>query len=163
MMHDFPGNIWSGIYHVRGFGFRGVVPGGQYPLKYTVTHYRKPEHRHEAPIKRPVEEHPPPAIPIFKKHGVLAYSLFITPASLNGAPKQEMEKTRPTWDVADYDRIIEYTLSDMQVIPKVVSDPDWRAAIANEKADVDTKKALLSVGYSPPYLLEIGEAVNLST
>lgn len=45
------------------------------PLKYTVTHYRKPEHTHEDFIKWIVEVHLPLAIPIFKKHGVLEYSL----------------------------------------------------------------------------------------
>lgn len=48
--------------------------GGQ-PLKYTLTHYRKPEHTHEAFIKWVVEEHLPLAIPVFKKHGIIEYSL----------------------------------------------------------------------------------------
>ncbi|KAI1746036.1 hypothetical protein F4680DRAFT_400102 [Xylaria scruposa] len=131
------------------------------PLKYTVTHFRKPNRTHEAFMKWLVEEHLPRAIPVFKKHGVLGYSLFVTPASLNGALKQAMEKARPTWDVADYDCIIEYTLPDMQAIPNVMSDPGWQAAIADEDAWVDTTRALLSVGYSTPYLLETGEVVNL--
>ncbi|KAI0537758.1 hypothetical protein GGR58DRAFT_513618 [Xylaria digitata] len=119
------------------------------PLKYTVTHYRKPYHTHEAFIKWIVEEHLPRAMPVFKKHGVLGYSLSVTPPSLNGAVKQEMEKARPTWDVADYDCIIEYMLPGMQAIP----NDAW----------VDTTRAFLSVGYSTPYLLETGEVVNLST
>jgi hypothetical protein len=45
------------------------------PLKYTLTHYRKPQHTHEAFIKWLVEEHLPLALPVLKKHGVLGYSL----------------------------------------------------------------------------------------
>jgi hypothetical protein len=44
-------------------------------MKYTVTHHRKAERTHELFIKWIVEEHLPLAIPIFKKHGVLEYSL----------------------------------------------------------------------------------------
>ena len=51
-----------------------VQQGGQ-RLKYTVTHHRKQQHTHEAFIKWIVEEHLPVAMPIFKKHGILAYSL----------------------------------------------------------------------------------------
>ena len=48
--------------------------GGQ-PLKYTVTHYRKQEHTHEAFIEWIVEKHLPLAMPVFKKHGIVGYSL----------------------------------------------------------------------------------------
>ncbi|RWA13467.1 hypothetical protein EKO27_g1634 [Xylaria grammica] len=138
-------------------------------LKYTVTHYRKPEHSHEDFIKWIVEVHLPLAIPIFKKHGVIEYSLqvlkpfgkFVTPESLNGALKAEMEKFRPTWDFADFDCFIEYTINDLQVIKNVISDPDWPKAIENQDDWVDTTKALLSVGYSTPYLLKTGEVVNM--
>ncbi|KAI3329030.1 hypothetical protein HD806DRAFT_270232 [Xylariaceae sp. AK1471] len=104
-------------------------------LKYTLTHYRKPEHTHEAFVKWIVEEHLPLAIPIFKKHGVLGYSLFVTPSSINGAVKEEMRKLGPTyatWDFADFDCLIEYTLANLQVINNVVSDPDWAIAIAHQ-------------------------------
>lgn len=47
------------------------------PVKLTVTHYRKPEHSHEAFIKWITEEHVPLAMPIFQKHGVIEYSLVI--------------------------------------------------------------------------------------
>ncbi|KAI1419259.1 hypothetical protein F5Y12DRAFT_278364 [Xylaria sp. FL1777] len=131
------------------------------PLKYTVTHYRKPEHTHEDFIKWIVEVHIPLAMPIFKKHGVVEYSLFVTPSSLNSALKDEMGKFRPTWDFADFDCFIEYTINDLQVIKNVISDPDWPTAIANQDDWVDTSKALLSVGYSTPYLLQTGEVVNM--
>ncbi|KAI0420901.1 hypothetical protein F5X98DRAFT_311591 [Xylaria grammica] len=130
-------------------------------LKYTVTHYRKPEHTHEDFVKWIVEVHLPLAIPIFKKHGVIEYSLFVTPESLNGALKEEMEKFRPTWNFADFDCFIEYTINDLQVIKNVISDPDWPKAIENQDDWVDTTKALLSVGYSTPYLLKTGEVVNM--
>ncbi|GAP92556.1 putative dimeric alpha-beta barrel [Rosellinia necatrix] len=131
-------------------------------LKYTVTHYRKPEHTHEEFIKWIVDVHLPLAVPIFKRHGVIGYSLFVTPESLNTGLKEEMSKFRPTWEFADFDCFIEYTLADMGVIKKVMSDPDWPKAIEQQDDWVDMTKALLSVGYSTPYLLETGEVVNLS-
>jgi hypothetical protein len=47
-------------------------------MKYTITHYRKHPHTHEEFIKWIVEKHLPLAMPIFKKHGILGYSLVST-------------------------------------------------------------------------------------
>jgi hypothetical protein len=53
------------------------VPGqqGSQPIKFTVTHHRQPAHSHEDFITWIVDEHLPLAIPIFKKHGAIGYSL----------------------------------------------------------------------------------------
>ncbi|KAF4637482.1 hypothetical protein G7Y89_g598 [Cudoniella acicularis] len=134
--------------------------GGQ-PLKYTVTHNRKPQHTHDAFIKWIVEEHLPLALPILKRHGVLGYSLFVTPPFLSDALKQEMAKIQPTWDIADFDCFIEYTIPDMQAMKNVVSDPNWAVATKDQNDWVDMERALVSLGYSTPYLLETGEVVNL--
>ncbi|KAI1167691.1 hypothetical protein F5B18DRAFT_600976 [Nemania serpens] len=131
------------------------------PLKYTVTHYRRPEHTHDAFVKWITEEHLPLAMPVLKKHGVLGYSLFVTPPPLNEAMKAQMGRMRPTWDFADFDFFIEYLVPDLGAITNVVSDPDWQVAIADQEKWVDTSKALVSVGYSIPYLLETGEVVNV--
>ncbi|KAK3987150.1 hypothetical protein QBC44DRAFT_332015 [Cladorrhinum sp. PSN332] len=132
------------------------------PLKYTVTHYRRSEHTHEDFIKWIVDEHLPAALPIFKRHGVVEYSLFVTPAALNGALKQELGKIRPGWDFADFDCFIEYTIPDLQTIKNVMSDPDWPAAIKDQDSWVDMGRALVSLGRSTPYLLKTGEIVNLA-
>ncbi|KAI4865825.1 hypothetical protein F4820DRAFT_469324 [Hypoxylon rubiginosum] len=118
-------------------------------------------HTHEEFIKWLVEGHLPLAIPIFKKHGIISYSLFITPASLNGALKEKFEKIRPTWDFADFDCSLEYTIPDVETIQKVMADPDWPAALKDHEEWLDASKALLSLGYHVPYLLETGEVVNL--
>lgn len=49
----------------------------------------------------------------------------------------------------------------MQVIRNVMSDPDWLAAIKDQDDWVDTSKALVSLGYSTPFLLETGEVLNM--
>ncbi|KAI1094735.1 hypothetical protein F5B19DRAFT_490270 [Rostrohypoxylon terebratum] len=121
---------------------------GSRPLKYTVTHYRKKEHTHEEFLKWIVEEHLPLALPVFKKHGIISYSL-------------QMQKMRPTWDFAGFDCVLEHTLPDMQTIQKVMTDPDWALAVKDQENWVDTSKALLSLGYQVPYLLESGEIVNM--
>ncbi|PQE16661.1 dimeric alpha-beta barrel protein [Rutstroemia sp. NJR-2017a BBW] len=113
------------------------------PLKYTITHHRRPEHTHEEFIKWIVEEHIPLAVPLFKKYGVTRYSLF-----------------RPTWEYADFDCFIEYWLPDLDCVMKLMTDPDWPAAIKNQDDWVDMSRALVSVGYETPYLLD-GEIVNL--
>ncbi|KAI0118031.1 EthD domain-containing protein [Hypoxylon sp. NC0597] len=132
------------------------------PLKYTITHYRKPGHTHEAFIKYIVEDHLPLALPVFKKHGIITYSLFVTPAILNDGLKQELGQMRPTWDFADFDCVIEFSIPDVQAIRNVLADPEWAAAVKDQEDWVDTSKALVSLGYSTPYLLETGEIVNLS-
>ncbi|KAK9769996.1 putative EthD domain-containing protein [Seiridium cardinale] len=137
------------------------APKQQGPLKYTVTHYRQPQHTHEAFIKWITEEHLPLAIPIFKKHGVLGYSLFITPSPLNDGMREAFSKFRPTWDFADFDAFLEYTIPDVETVQKVMSDPDWQAAIKDQDEWVDTSRALVSLGYHVPYLLETGEVVNM--
>ncbi|KAI1399283.1 hypothetical protein F4819DRAFT_488693 [Hypoxylon fuscum] len=131
------------------------------PLKYTVTHYRKQQHTHDAFIKYIVEDHLPLAMPIFKKHGVVSYTLFVTPAPLNDGLKQEIGKVRPTWEFADFDCFIEYTISDVQTIRNILTDPDWIGAVKDQEDWVGTTKALVSLGYATPYLLETGEVVNM--
>jgi hypothetical protein len=148
------------------------------PMKYTITHYRKQPHTHEEFIKWIVEEHLPLAIPVFKKHGIIGYSLvsisrwafsqdthmwlqFVTPPSLNAALKPEFEKFRPTWDFAEFDCFIEYTLPSVQTIKDVMMDPDFLASVKDQEDWVETSKALVSLGYHTPYLLETGEVVNM--
>lgn len=72
-----------------------------------------------------------------------------------------MEKVRPTWDVADFDCFIEYTLPNAGVIQSVMSDPDWAVALKDQDDWVDTAKSLVSLGYCTPYLLKTGEVVNM--
>ncbi len=50
----------------------------------------------------------------------------------------------------------------MEVIKNVMSDPDWPAAIKDQNDWVDSTKALVSLGYSTPYLLPTGEVVNMA-
>jgi hypothetical protein len=42
-----------------------------------------------------------------------------------------------------------------------MSDPDWLEAIKDQDDWVDTSKALVSLGYSTPFLLETGEVLNM--
>ena len=86
---------------------------------------------------------------------------FVTPNSLNSALKQEMGKLQPSWDFADFDCFIEYTIPDIQTIKNVMSDPDWATAIKDQGEWVDLSKALVSLGYSTQYLLETGEVINM--
>ncbi|KAH9905412.1 hypothetical protein F4778DRAFT_729915 [Xylariomycetidae sp. FL2044] len=130
-------------------------------VKLTVTHYRRPEHTHEALMKWIVEEHLPLAIPVFKRCGVLNYSLFETPAAMNQQLKASMGGHRAAWDYADFDCFIEYTLRDVKNIGEFLADPDWAKSIEHQEDWVDTSKALMSIGYITPYLLESGEAVNV--
>ncbi|TVY90021.1 hypothetical protein LAWI1_G003315, partial [Lachnellula willkommii] len=132
------------------------------PLKYTVTHHRKQQHTHEAFITWIVEEHLPLAIPVFKKHGVLGYSLVIRHATVSQWRHETRTwKASTSWDFADFDCFLEYTIPDVQVVKNVMSDPDWQEAIKDQDDWVDMTKALVSLGHSTPYLLETGEVVNM--
>lgn len=56
---------------------------GTSPVKLTITHHRLPQHTHEAFIDWIIKEHLPLAIPVFKKYGVIDYSLVrIFPGNL---------------------------------------------------------------------------------
>ncbi|KAJ5656775.1 Dimeric alpha-beta barrel [Penicillium longicatenatum] len=128
------------------------VPENQ-PVKFTITHYRQQQHSHEAFINWIIQEHLPLALPVFEKHGIIEYSLFVTPPSLNNALKQDIEGFRPTWDFAQFDCFIEYTLPNVDTIMKVMTDPDWQVAVQDQDKWVDIPKALVSVGYSTGNLL----------
>lgn len=60
-----------------------MTEGQGQPLKFTITHYRNLQHTHEAFIKWIVDSHLPLAIPVFKKHGVLSYTLVSVLSMLN--------------------------------------------------------------------------------
>ncbi|KAJ5805381.1 Dimeric alpha-beta barrel [Penicillium pulvis] len=123
------------------------------PVKFTITHYRQLQHSHEAFINWIIQEHLPLALPVFEKYGMIVYSLFVTPPSLNSALKKDIEAFRPTWDFAQFDCFIEYTLPNVETIMKVMTDPDWQVAVKDQDKWVDVPKALVSVGYSTGNLL----------
>ncbi|PQE27247.1 dimeric alpha-beta barrel protein [Rutstroemia sp. NJR-2017a WRK4] len=131
------------------------------PIKFTVTHYRLPQHTHEEFLNWIISVRLPAALPVFKKHGVLRYALFTTPSTLNLPLAQYLQKGRPTWGFADYDCVIEYTLPSVQSIAEIMSDPDWQEAIKDQEDWVDVSRALVSVGFYTPYLVEGGKFVNL--
>ncbi|KUJ10080.1 uncharacterized protein LY89DRAFT_689921 [Mollisia scopiformis] len=122
------------------------------PLKYTVTHNRKPTHTHEEFIAWLVNTHLPLALPVLKKHGVLGYELFVTPPFLSTALAAEMAVFQPTWDVSTTDCFIEYTIPDMQSMKDVVADPDWGVATRDQDEWVEMSKSLVSLGFSTSYL-----------
>lgn len=72
-----------------------------------------------------------------------------------------MGKLRPSWEFADFDCFLEYTIPDVQTIKNVMSDPAWQEVIKDQEEWVDTSKALVSLRYHTPYLLETGEVVNM--
>lgn len=72
-----------------------------------------------------------------------------------------MGKLRPSWEFADFDCFLEYTIPDVQTIKNLMSDPAWQEVIKDQEEWVDTSKALVSLGYHTPYLLETGEVVNM--
>lgn len=72
-----------------------------------------------------------------------------------------MTERRPTWDFADFDCFLEYTVPDLQTISNVMVDPDWPNAIKDELEWVDTSKSLVSVGYVTQYLTSKGEFLNI--
>lgn len=80
---------------------------------------------------------------------------------MNDALKQEIGQLRQSWDFADFDCFIEYTLPDVETIKKIMGDPEWLIAVKDQEDWVQVSKALVSLGYSTPYVLN-GKPVNLS-
>ncbi|CRG92520.1 hypothetical protein PISL3812_09581 [Talaromyces islandicus] len=85
---------------------------------------------------------------------------FVTPAAVNKALKNDISKIQPSWEFADFDLFIEYTMPSMQTIRDIMADPDWHEAIKDQDDWVDTTRALLSIGHSTPYIVH-GEVVNM--
>jgi len=75
--------------------------------------------------------------------------------------KEELEKYQPTWEMADFDCFIEYTVPDVQVIRSIMGDPEWLEVIKDQEEWVDTSRALVSLGYATTYLSE-GKVVNMA-
>ncbi|KAJ5281453.1 Dimeric alpha-beta barrel [Penicillium angulare] len=130
------------------------------PVKLTITHYRKPEHTHEAFIKWITDEHVPLAIPIFQKHGVIEYTLFVTPPPLNDSMRESLAEYQPNWQIADFDCFIEYQFPSMDAIGAFMTDPEWAEVLKDQVDWVDIPKALVSFGHSTSYILN-GRPVNV--
>lgn len=79
---------------------------------------------------------------------------------MNDALQQEIGQIRPSWDFADFDCFIEYTLPDVETIKKIMADPEWLIAVKDQEDWVQLSKALVSLGHSTPYVLN-GKPVNL--
>ena len=79
---------------------------------------------------------------------------FDTPAAFNDPFREQMAVVHPTWQVADYDCFIEYTLPDVQTIGNVMADPEWIEAVADQIDWVDTSRSLVSVGYHTQYIAD---------
>lgn len=148
------------------------------PVKFTITHHRKEGVTHEAFMNWISTVHLLKAIPVFKKYGViglpheplplpkekalypsmLTSPQFDSPAALNDPFRTTMTVIHPTWEVADYDCVIEYTLPNIETIYAVMGDPDWAETVADQEAWVATEKALLTLGTHTKYL-DGGEVV----
>jgi hypothetical protein len=72
-----------------------------------------------------------------------------------------MAVMRPTWQVADFDCFIEYTLPSAQTIEDIMTDPEWLEAVGDQVDWVDTDRALLSLGFHTQYVAE-GKVVDLT-
>lgn len=71
-----------------------------------------------------------------------------------------MASLHPTWQVADYDCIIEYIMPDAETIGNTMVDPEWLEIVQDQVDWVDTSRALVSLGYYTQYISE-GEVVSL--
>ncbi|KAI1316784.1 hypothetical protein F5Y16DRAFT_414702 [Xylariaceae sp. FL0255] len=130
--------------------------------KLTVTHYRQPQHTHEAFMRWIIDEHLPLAMHVFKRSGIISYSLFETPTAMNEGLKASMAGGhREKWQYADFDCFIEYTFTGPENIATMLADPDWAKSIETEDQWVDKSRALMSIGFITPYLKENGEVVNV--
>ena len=63
-----------------------------------------------------------------------------------------MAVARPTWDVADFDCVIEYTGRSVQAMEQMMNDPEWIEVCRDQEDWVDTSKALVALGYHTKYL-----------
>jgi hypothetical protein len=85
---------------------------------------------------------------------------FDTPASSNNAIRELMAVARPTWQVADYDCIIEYTGPSPQTVEQMMTDPEWIEVCQDQENWVDTSRSLVSLGYHTKYF-SAGKVINL--
>ncbi|EPE37120.1 Dimeric alpha+beta barrel [Glarea lozoyensis ATCC 20868] len=132
-------------------------------LKYSITHYRKPGRSHDDFINWIVKTHLPKALPVFKKHGILGYSLFVTPAALNIDLKPQFATLRPTWEFAEFDCFIEYIIPSFECVKAVMMDAEWAEAVADQEEWVDVPRALVSMGFVTAYLEEGREVGELKS
>jgi hypothetical protein len=65
-----------------------------------------------------------------------------------------MAVVRPTWQVADFDCFIEYTLPSAQSIEDIMGDPEWIEAVGDQEEWVDVEKALVCLGFHTEYVFE---------
>lgn len=52
-------------------------------------------------------------------------------------------------------------MPNTEAMMNMMADPEWLETLKGQEEYIDTKKALVSVGYAVPYLLETGEVLNV--
>ncbi|ROW13953.1 hypothetical protein VPNG_04077 [Cytospora leucostoma] len=130
-------------------------------IKYTVGHHRNKAVSHEEFIKWFTHEHLPLALPVFKKHNISKYTLFVTPPTINETFGAELAKIRPGWGIGGFDAVLEYWLHDLNDLKGLLTDPEWAGAVKDEDKWCDLSTSTVHIGFDTPYLLETGEVVNL--
>ncbi|KAH9992258.1 hypothetical protein F4779DRAFT_609322 [Xylariaceae sp. FL0662B] len=129
-------------------------------IKYTVEHYLKEGVSEEAFNKWFHEVHLHWALPLMKKHGVVHYAAQFRAAQLGTAFQAELDKFRPGWVVSKAHMVIEYWVPDLDVLKKLIVDPEWvDKAVRNQEDWIDMTTSTSHVGYETRYM-ENGQIIK---
>ncbi|RYP00872.1 hypothetical protein DL763_000502 [Monosporascus cannonballus] len=132
-------------------------------LKWSVHHYKLPHVDDRAFAKWYTEVQVPQIMKIAKRHGILKYSLYITPSYLRDYFEAEIKeiKTAPGWKLAPFDVTAAYWADSPEKLKAMLADPDWEnIIIAGEKPWIDTERADCQIGWDNTYL-EDGKIINV--
>ncbi|KAF3018953.1 hypothetical protein E8E14_011900 [Neopestalotiopsis sp. 37M] len=133
-------------------------------LKWSVHHYKLPEVDDQAFAKWYTEVQVPQMMKIVQKHGILKYTLYITPSYLRQGFEAEIkeQKSAPGWKLAPFDVTSNYWVDDPDKLKAMLADPDWEnIVIASERPWIDTERAECQVGFETTFL-EDGDIVNVA-
>ncbi|KAI0903118.1 hypothetical protein F4823DRAFT_629663 [Ustulina deusta] len=136
-------------------------------LKISVLHYRDPSHDEETFTKWYIEEQIPRFIPIAHRHGIDRCELYMTPNAFKKQFQVDLDQLKggsaQGWNMAPYDAVTIYWVTDPQKIRNMLNDPDWKNKVAGfEKGWISQSKVDVQVGMQTTFIEE-GKIVNTVT
>ena len=130
-------------------------------LKFSVQFNRKEGITEEAFTTYMNTVQMPRAAPVIKKHGIVKYSLFLSPSPMRAAFGDELvnQLDKPTWKMTGFDAMTSYWVRSPDDLRALLADPEWEEKVTGPEAEwIDMETVVVLAGFETTYV-EDGDIV----
>ncbi|KAM7193987.1 hypothetical protein V8F33_007493 [Rhypophila sp. PSN 637] len=136
-------------------------------LKVSVLHYRDKSRDEGEWMKWYLEEQIPRFVSVAHKHGIDRLELYFTPSAFKEQFQSDLDTLKggcaAGWNMAPYDAVVTYWVTDPQNVRNMLNDPDWNdKVVAFEKGWIDQTKVDVQIGTQKSFI-EDGKIDNTVT